>query len=200
MATISDYPALQAWLDKHEARFCFSLLPRTDKQSTPSIEAWRVGTGIAYVVLYPGTKGWDIVTGCSSHEIAKTFADAESRLGVHRDQLTVPFTAFASEIGGQVTIAVTGCTGQHTAGVCSDPNCRFRAPTGEQGATATVVGEPLKSASDLAETVRVYLDWLRQNRSDKYDLDDRAEAKKQMAVYEEQLKQLSGWHEGRGRR
>jgi hypothetical protein len=69
--------ALDAWLDKHNARLAWDR-----KQPNGTIVAcWIIGTGVAITMRYP-KGGWDIFTGCGQNEIAATLADAEQRLGL----------------------------------------------------------------------------------------------------------------------
>lgn len=219
--SIGDYPPLQAWLNKHEARFCYSLLPRIDKDSTPSIECWRVGNSVAFIVLYPGTRGWDIVTGCASNDIDKTLDDVEERVGIKGT-----FSAITAEIeeqerqrekrkadlaehnapewekpgltAMQVRDAIIAEVGMMAGARTPEMQAAYDRALAREGKIDTPNG-PIHSTEDLALVVRVYLDWVHQNRSPEYDIDDRVAAKKQMAVYEDRLKEMSSWNAGRGR-
>ena len=81
---IDQYPALWLWLQAHKATCLW--IADGDKY-TPTVQGWRVGAGVAIVLLYPeqpqgNVGGWGIATEPNTIDIPETFADAEVRLGI----------------------------------------------------------------------------------------------------------------------
>ncbi len=77
--TVTDFPALYAWLEKRDATFLWSAL--SDSRHA-LIQAWRVNGLVAMVLLYTNVPAWDIFTAAQSAACDKTLADADQRLGV----------------------------------------------------------------------------------------------------------------------
>lgn len=82
LPVVGNYPRLQAWLDKHEARPMWSLINGDGLDTAQaSVEGWMVrGGAIAILVIHANKQGWNIFTSCDSNKIDETFADAEQRL------------------------------------------------------------------------------------------------------------------------
>lgn len=84
--TPANYPELETWLDKHNARFGYRLNPSGPAGvGMPAIEGWRIGASIVLITFYCATDkqprgGWDLYTAGDSLDVAKTLADAEDRL------------------------------------------------------------------------------------------------------------------------
>lgn len=185
-----DYPRLEEWLNKHQAAFCYSLLPRTDHANTPSVQAFKINGRIVHVVLYPKGSGWDVITGIDANDIEKTLADAEKRLGCDLTLVTEDDSQWPRYLP-----AVTE----------RDQLEEFvrRGMKTQSAIDAAVHRDGLEQlgmkhdADDLATTVRVYLDWVEINRADETDLDERVKAREEMTRYENQLRQLVGWEPSR---
>ena len=89
MPYVSNYPPLQEWLDKHEARCTFQLPmqcehDRNGEPPTAYVEQYLFPkTNTLAIVLVHGRKmGWDIFISSNDHEIKSTLEDAERRLGL----------------------------------------------------------------------------------------------------------------------
>lgn len=89
MPYVSNYPPLQEWLDKHEAR-CMWQVPmqcehdRHGEPPTAYVELYEFPkTSRHAIVLIHGRKmGWDIFISSNDHQIKTTLEDAERRLGL----------------------------------------------------------------------------------------------------------------------
>lgn len=83
--TVEDHPPLRAWLYNNEALLVWS---HDGDDHTPTVQAWRIGSGIAYVILHPtfagGSRGggWDVATAPNTNTIEVTFRDAAQRVGL----------------------------------------------------------------------------------------------------------------------
>lgn len=82
--SVGDFPALAAWLDQHRARHLWTAL---GNRNNPTVHGYRVGSGVAIVLLYPPHRsgerwGWGIATEPDTNDETKTLADAERRLQV----------------------------------------------------------------------------------------------------------------------
>lgn len=85
---VSNYPVLQAWLEKHNAR-CMWQVPREPKPDDVGydwapqayIECWMVRRPII-IVIYSNKMGWEMYSALDSAKYADTFEDAEKRLGI----------------------------------------------------------------------------------------------------------------------
>lgn len=88
---VGNYPALDAWLKKLDARCDFQLPVGPSGARTAMVERWipRGGTGF-FVFVYAEHRGWDIFTSCALLDIEKTFADAEVRLGLKPAEVEDP--------------------------------------------------------------------------------------------------------------
>ena len=85
--SVSDFPELEAWLDQHQA---FCLWSVEGGEFSPSVSGWRVGAGVAIVLLYAtgpsGARGgWGIATEPDTIDVKQTLADVEGRLGITKD-------------------------------------------------------------------------------------------------------------------
>jgi hypothetical protein len=85
----SNYPPLEAWLDKHNAQ-CMYQLPTSPRQPTDDedwqprayVEMYLIGGRPCIVIIHANKMGWEIYTPIGSTKITETFADAEQRLGI----------------------------------------------------------------------------------------------------------------------
>lgn len=79
----SDHPVLDAWLDKHDARF---LWRQQGNKNAPIIEGWRIKARVVLVLLFPikdgKPGGWDLVAELDTSDISQTFAAIETELGL----------------------------------------------------------------------------------------------------------------------
>lgn len=95
MPYVSNYPPLQEWLDKHEARCMFQVpmqcvhdrgVDENGRNEPPTayVEQYLFPkTNTLAIVLVHGRKmGWDIFISSNDHEIKSTLEDAERRLGL----------------------------------------------------------------------------------------------------------------------
>lgn len=84
---VSNYPALQQWLDDHEAQ-CAWQLPMGDPDAPSTyVEAWQFSNGrIATITIHGNRSGWNIYTPHPSNLTADSLADAEKRLGLAKPQ------------------------------------------------------------------------------------------------------------------
>ena len=85
---VGNYPPLQQWLDKHDAR-CLWQIPSSppddgDIDWAPQfyVEAWSIGRRIFILTVYSNKMGWYLFTDCDSPRIDESLADAEQRLGI----------------------------------------------------------------------------------------------------------------------
>lgn len=76
-AYVSNYPALQNWLDKVGARAVHQL-----KMGTAFLEVYLINNRVCIVEVRANLHGWNIYTPCDMNDIATTLADADARLGV----------------------------------------------------------------------------------------------------------------------
>ena len=185
-SNISDWPALQAWLEKYNAQFCYSLLPTVARDIRPSIEAWKVNGRMLHVVLYPANKGWDLVTSCDDNSTDRTLADAERRLGLSKPSTDATDCNPIMPGGALEAFVQRGMAAQSAidAIVHHDGPEQFDTPP---------------PGDDLVAAVRAYLSFVEINRADETDLDERVKAREEMTRYENQLKQLVGWEPTRVR-
>jgi hypothetical protein len=81
---VSNYPDLQAFLDRANARCNWQLrLGGTEDEPTGYVEQWMFAGGkVAVIVIHANGNGWDIFTSADRPEIAATLEDAAVRLGV----------------------------------------------------------------------------------------------------------------------
>lgn len=84
--SVADHPPLAVWLEKLRADLVWAYDGRElGAGSTPTVQCWRIGAGIAYVILRGGggvgcVPSWDIATTLDSTDIKQTLIDAEARL------------------------------------------------------------------------------------------------------------------------
>lgn len=80
---ISNYPPLQEWLNKIEAR-CAEQIPVGGGRNPISyLEKWITPSGRVFLVeVRAYNRGWDIFTASDSNMINETLTDAESRLAI----------------------------------------------------------------------------------------------------------------------
>jgi hypothetical protein len=86
---VSNYPPLQEWLIKHNAR-CMWQIPSNPKPRdadwdwTPGsyIEQWAIGRHLFIIVVHSNKMGWDIFTNKETPRIDETLRDVELRLGL----------------------------------------------------------------------------------------------------------------------
>lgn len=85
---VSNYPPLQAWLKKHDARCLWQRPMQNDPQEesdwapTAYIECWQIALRPFIIVVHANKGGWDLYTACESMKISETLEDAEKRLGL----------------------------------------------------------------------------------------------------------------------
>lgn len=72
---ISNYPPLDEWLKRHEARCAWQ---RYDARM--NLEGWMIGTRLCIVMVHANGGGWDIFTPSPSLIVTETLRDAEERL------------------------------------------------------------------------------------------------------------------------
>lgn len=82
--SVAQHPKLEQWLDTHHARHLWSV---DGDAHSPTVQGWRVGQGVAIVLLYPdmpsgASGGWGIASEPNTNDIEQTFRDVEIRLGV----------------------------------------------------------------------------------------------------------------------
>lgn len=76
---ISNYPPLDAWLKKHDAR-CMWQIPYGDPERPQAyVECWRVGRGSVVVVVRADNHGWDIYSNLNTNSVAESLDDAARR-------------------------------------------------------------------------------------------------------------------------
>lgn len=83
---MSEFPkVLEAWLDEHNALLVWAS-KRWRDEGTEAL-AYRVGKGLAVVLLYHGRNGvsWDLYTCPSTNVTSAIFEDAERRLGITKN-------------------------------------------------------------------------------------------------------------------
>lgn len=82
-AFVSNYPPLDEWLKKHEAR-CYFQVPVGGDPDDPNgyVEQYIINGNFCIVMVWANKNGWELYTAGDSMEIAPTFADAEKRLGI----------------------------------------------------------------------------------------------------------------------
>ena len=83
---VGDHSELDAWLSARFARWLWTS-PGNPTTGAPTVQGWRVGSGVAIVLLYWPTRGevragWGIATEPDSISISETLADADLRCGV----------------------------------------------------------------------------------------------------------------------
>lgn len=77
---VANYPPLQAWLQKIEAR-CLSQTPTDGTPFKRYIEVWQAPGSTPFIVLVRSFRhGWDIFTPANTTRIDTTLADAEARI------------------------------------------------------------------------------------------------------------------------
>jgi hypothetical protein len=90
MPYVENYPALKAWLDKHDAR-CMWQVPmqcehdrNPDQAPTAYVEQWLFPKTrrLAIILVHAHKHGWDIYAAKNDNDVAATLADAEARLGL----------------------------------------------------------------------------------------------------------------------
>ena len=90
---VSNYPPLQTWLDKHDAR-CMWQRSMQDEDSaqvrdrgypTAYIECWMVNSRPVIIVVHANKHGWEIYTALNDIRTGTTLKDAEQRVSVCED-------------------------------------------------------------------------------------------------------------------
>lgn len=80
---VSNYPQLEAWLEKHKARCLWQIEPGKGSWRSFQIECWIFPRGgRAIIQIHSGRLGFNIFTQTSDPSIDVTFLDAEQRLGL----------------------------------------------------------------------------------------------------------------------
>jgi len=89
---VSNYPQLQEWLDKNEAR-CMWQLPMGESGSydypRAYVECYQIpANGRVFIVLVHADRhGWDIYTACGNMNIEATLNDADIRLNLENQDI-----------------------------------------------------------------------------------------------------------------
>lgn len=89
---VSNYPPLQEWLDKVEAK-CQWQIPMQPKPTadddyepdwapTAYVECWAVGKGTVIIIVRAEQHGWEIYSALDSNSVQESLADVEKRCGV----------------------------------------------------------------------------------------------------------------------
>lgn len=76
---VSNYPPLDQWLKKHDARCLWQLMDGPEDRRTRAVEAWQVRTTTVIAVVHRDQHGWELFTTLDTLDIAATLADAEQR-------------------------------------------------------------------------------------------------------------------------
>ena len=88
---VANYPPLQVWLHKHEAR-CMWQWPCGEPPSDPDdrydwtpcayVECYLVRTKLVIVVVHANRNGWEIYTAPDALKVDETLAEVERRIGI----------------------------------------------------------------------------------------------------------------------
>ena len=78
---ISNYPPLDQWLAKHDARRQWKLPGGPISAPSMSVEGWLIGGQLFLIMVHANQIGWDLFTSCHDRNVKITLADAEARLG-----------------------------------------------------------------------------------------------------------------------
>lgn len=136
---VSNYPPLQDWLRKHEAR-CMWQWPCGEPPSDPDerygwtpvayVECWMVNLKTIFLVVHARKMGWEIYTALDSPKVDETLREVERRLGIITEERAGAIVVKA-EVTGDTLSDVEAGIEEVRRGVME--GCHRGADTGEDG-------------------------------------------------------------------
>lgn len=96
---ISNYPALDAWLQKVNGRCLFQEESSPDRR----VEGWSINGALVVIILYAQKRGFHVLTEPNTISIEATFADAERRIATPAAQ-PAPFSSGFTTAERQIAI------------------------------------------------------------------------------------------------
>ncbi len=75
--TVVDFPPLDAWLRKHNAKWLWC----ADTHHA-TVQTWEINGRIFLILLYTVAPAWDIFTSHDGNGVYESLLDADRRLGI----------------------------------------------------------------------------------------------------------------------